>query len=173
MALSAISSPWFSVLPSEFQTHTTNCLQASQKIICPKSDSWCSSFTKTWSFKPQSLFQKMATSPIWLFWPKCLIQCDPLSFTASYLRVWVFTVACHALYGLVSGATVTHLLSLLNLFLVWTSRNVSTSGSLHLYLLPLPCWQLITPISALFFSLVFSTICYTLFFILHLSLSTH
>lgn len=64
MALSVISSLGFSDLSSEFQTHTTNCLQASQNILCPKSDSWCPSFTKTGSFKLYCPFQKMATYPI-------------------------------------------------------------------------------------------------------------
>lgn len=107
------------------------------------------------------------------FGQKRLIQCDPLSFRASYLRGWVFTIVCHGLYDLVSSAAMTHLFSLFNLFLVWPSRNVSTSGSLHLFLLPLPNWQLNIPISAWFYSLVFSSIWYTLFFILYLSLTTY
>lgn len=83
---------------------------------------------------------------------------DPLPFILSYLRSWVFTLACEFLYDLISSASVNKLTTLLPapsvsavLLLVWASRNGSTTGPLHLFCRPILCWQFITT-SLLYFS---------------------
>lgn len=158
-----------SIVSSEFHTHKINCLQDCHTIFSKNCMSKIQFLTSVFpkNMIPQTIFPIPGNSNFCQV--KMFDSPAPLPFILSYLRSWVFTLACESLYDLISSASVNNLwllfslLRLFQLFCSWFEHPGMDQPQGHcIYSAGLSCADNLQP-HLCFFSLVFNTTWYTLF----------